>query len=66
MIIKQRYNIMLNPNVVAIIDKISKDEFRSRSEIIGEILLQYINEHDFSAVPDVYEVSGQIDIEGVI
>lgn len=66
MIIKQRYNIMLNPNVVAIIDKISKDEFRSRSEIIGEILLQYINEHNLSTVPDVYEVSGQIDIEGVI
>lgn len=66
MIIKQRYNIMLNSNVVAIIDKISKDEFRSRSEIIGEILLQYINEHNLSTVPDVYEVSGQIDIEGGI
>lgn len=60
MIIKQRYNIMLNPNIVRILDKLAQDSFTSRSYIIGDILSSYIIEHDLMCSSDSdIEIPGQ-------
>lgn len=52
MIVKQRYNIMLNPNIVQILDKVARNKFTSRSDVIGDILSSYIVEHDLMCSSD--------------
>lgn len=63
MIIKQRYNIMLNPNVVRILDNEAEKNLMSRSELVSEILLLYINEHDLVCSYDDSDISGQVNFE---
>lgn len=46
MLKKERYNLTLNPKVVAIIDKMASQSRFSRSEYINRILLDYIEEMD--------------------
>lgn len=52
MIVKQRYNIMLNPNIVQILDKVARNKFTSRSDVIGDILSSYIVENDLMCSSD--------------
>lgn len=42
MIIKQRYNVMLNPNIVSIIDFQANQLCVSRSDLISNILYSYV------------------------
>lgn len=42
MLIKQRYNVMLNPNIVSIIDLQANKYCVSRSELISDILYSYV------------------------
>lgn len=56
MIVKQRYNVMLNPNIVNILDEIASDMFVSRSEIISKILYQYIIDNNLSLNSDHDEI----------
>lgn len=62
MIVKERYNIMLNPRIVEIIDIEAAKLDLSRSAYINDLLLQYIAESGlfFSNSDD----SVQIKIEG--
>lgn len=65
MIIKQRYNVMLNPNIVNILDKIASDMFVSRSEIISKILYQYIIDNNLSLNSDHDEIIDQVCFEEI-
>lgn len=62
MIVKERYNIMLNPRIVEIIDIEAAKLDLSRSAYINDLLLQYIAESGlfFSNSDD----SVQIKVEG--
>lgn len=44
MIVKERYNIMLNPRLVEIIDREAAKAEQSRSAWINDILSQYVSE----------------------
>lgn len=66
MIVKQRYNLMLNPNIVKILDNEAERSLVSRSELVGEILLLYINEHDLVCSYEDSDISGQVDFSEVI
>ena len=65
MIVKQRYNVMLNPNIVNILDKIASDMFVSRSEIISKILYQYIIDNNLSLNSDHDEIIDQVCFEEI-
>ena len=59
---KQRYNIMLNPAIVAKIDYHSEQLDISRSELINRILFDQLR--DFGDPPDLSdpEVEGQTEL----
>ncbi len=46
MLKKERYNLTLNPKVVAIIDKMAMQSRLSRSDYINRLLINYIEEMD--------------------
>ena len=64
--IKQRYNIMLNPAIVSKIDHYANHLDMSRSELINKILFDTLR--DFGDVPDLSdpEVEGQTELDEVI
>lgn len=59
MVLKQRYNIMLNPNIVLILDELACKLSSSRSELIGDILSSYIIESNLNLEFSVNEIPGQ-------
>lgn len=62
MIVKERYNIMLNPRIVEIIDMEAAKLDLSRSAYINDLLLQYIAESDLFLSNS--DDSVQIKVEG--
>ncbi len=63
MLKKERFNIMLNPRIVGAIDNYSKVIDSSRSELINNILSDYISEnHLFHYIPKEPEVAGQLEV----
>lgn len=59
---KQRYNIMLNPAIVAKIDYHARELDKSRSDLINYILFDCLR--DFGDVPEdeKNEIDGQIEV----
>ncbi len=63
MLKKERFNIMLNPRIVCAIDNYSKAIDSSRSELINNILSDYITENDlFHYIPKEPELVGQLKV----
>lgn len=63
MLKKERFNIMLNPRVVGAIDNYSKVIDSSRSELINNILYDYLSENDLlHYIPKEAEVIGQLKV----
>lgn len=64
MLKKERYNIMLNPNYMLILEKYSDRMCVSRSYLINEILKEFIEEKGLNTNGINYDVmDGQLEVE---
>lgn len=59
MIIKHRYNVMLKPRSMEILEAQSRDLDISRSALIDRILDEYISENGLFLVRDPDRIEGQ-------
>lgn len=62
---KQRYNLMLNPGIVSKIDKYAASNELSRSDVINQLLFEFVFDRAISDDPDP-ELEDQITMTEVI
>ncbi len=62
MLKKERYNIMLNPRIVVAIDNYAKTFNSSRSEVVNDILFDYVSENRLFQIPEETEIIGQLKV----
>ena len=59
---KERYNIMLFPKIIAVLDNHARNLEMSRSDLIQQILSDYIIENSLYLSSAEEQLSGQIEV----